>query len=82
MIAFLASGCGTVRVALPWRGGAWHGAGLVIHHQWIRATGLAQGALSGPQRAAGTPSGVGSPTWGLAGDLNYVMFGWVLFALR
>ena len=82
MIAFLASGLwhGADWHFVAW--GAWHGVGLVIHRQWIRITDALKRRFPALQRAS--EHRVGGALAYLAGwaiTFNYVMFGWVLFAL-
>jgi alginate O-acetyltransferase complex protein AlgI len=82
LVAFLASGLwhGAAWHYVAW--GAWHGIGLVIHRQWIRLTDALKVRYPTLQRAA--DHRVGKSLAYLAGwaiTLNYVMLGWVLFAL-
>ncbi len=82
LVAFLASGLwhGAAWHYVAW--GAWHGIGLVVHRQWIRLTDALKVRYPSLQRAA--DHRVGKSLAYLAGwaiTLNYVMLGWVLFAL-
>jgi alginate O-acetyltransferase complex protein AlgI len=82
MIAFLASGLwhGAAWHFVAW--GAWHGIGLVVLRQWTRATDALKAKHPALQRAAEHPAGHWAAyLGGWFVTINYVMLGWVLFAL-
>jgi alginate O-acetyltransferase complex protein AlgI len=82
IIAFLASGLwhGAAWHYVAW--GAWHGVGLVVHRQWMRLTDWLKVRYPALQRASEHPLGRGVAYFGgWFVTFNYVMFGWVLFAL-
>ncbi len=82
MVAFVASGLwhGADWHFVAW--GAWHGFGLIVHRQWIRLTDAMKLRFPALQRASEHRAGKAvAYLGGWAVTFNYVMFGWVLFAL-
>ncbi len=82
LIAFLASGLwhGAAWHFVIW--GAWHGVGLVIWRLWTLFTGWLKARIPALARASEHPVGHGAAAAaGWFVTFNYVMLGWVVFAL-
>lgn len=82
LIAFLASGLwhGAAWHFVVW--GAWHGIGLILWRMWIVVTGWLKNRSPRLRRAAEHPVGHGvGYAFGWFVTFNYVMLGWVVFAL-